>query len=58
MSKEEADLVLRVLRIAEEALRSCHEGYDHEGGSFQYYDEDKVKEALRFLGCCKVFEKA
>lgn len=49
MTEEEAVLMREMITFTIDALESCREGYDHEGGSFQYYDEDKVKQTLAVL---------
>lgn len=57
MTKEEADLLREVVAFALGALESCGEDYDHEGGSFQYYNEDKVKLARAMLRRVEIFKK-
>lgn len=56
MTKEEADIMREAATFALDALDSCGEDYDHEGGSFQCYDEDKVKLAKAMLRNVKVFK--
>lgn len=43
---EETKRLERKLAVAREALESCKEGYSHEGENYQWFDEDKVHEAL------------
>lgn len=57
MTKEEANLLREAVAFALGALESCAEDYDHEGGSFQYYDEDKVKLATVMLRNAEIFKK-
>ena len=57
MTEEEAISVKEVVAVALHALETCREGYDHEGGSYQYFDEDKVQQAKTMLRNVRMFEK-